>query len=121
MFDPLPSISVDEIDEQMNEAQVKQVDDEYATEMKILPHDKLVQLQSQDEQCAKLIKLLKDNKMSPRKPYFLEKDVLYKIVKEDAVDYEVVLLPKALIGHVLMGAHNNLGHNGIQHTYALIR
>ena len=58
--------------------------------------------------------------MPPRRPYFLEKDVLYRIVKEDAVDYEVVLLPKALIGHVLMEAHNNLGHNGIQCTYALI-
>ena len=44
-----------------------------------------------------------------------------EIVKEDAVDYEVVLLPKALIGHILMEAHNNLGHNGIQYTYALIR
>ena len=75
VLDPLPSISVEEIDEQMNETQVKQVDDENATEVKVLPHDKLVQLQGQDEQCVKLIKLLKDNKLSPTKPYFLEKDV----------------------------------------------
>ena len=76
MFNPLPSISVEEIDEQINETQVKQVDDENTTEMKVVPHDKLVQLQGQDEQCIKLIKLLKDNKLSPRKTYFLEKDVL---------------------------------------------
>ena len=55
VFDPLPSLSVEEIDEQMNETQVKQVNDENATEMKVLPHDKLVQLQGQDEQCVKLI------------------------------------------------------------------
>ena len=81
VFDPLSSLNVEEIDKQMNETQVKLVDDENTTEMKGLPHDKLVQLQGQGEQCAKLIKLLKDNKMSPRKPYFLEKDVLCKIEK----------------------------------------
>ena len=63
VFDPLPPMSVEEIDEQVNETQVKQVDDENATEMEVLPHDKLVQLQGQDEQCVKLIKLLKDNKI----------------------------------------------------------
>ena len=80
-------------------------------------HDTLVKLKGQDEQCSKLIKLLKENKMPSRKPYFLRKDVLHRIVKEDTFDYEVIVLSKALIGHVLMEAHNNLGHNGIQHTY----
>ena len=59
--------------------------------------------------------------MPLRKPYFLKEDVLYRIVKTDNSEYEVAVLPKSLIGHVLMEAHNNLGHNGIQHTYTLIQ
>ena len=43
----------------MDETQVKQVDDENDTEMKVIPHDKLVELQGQDEQCVKLIKIIK--------------------------------------------------------------
>ena len=114
VFDHLPPLSVEEIDEQVTDTPVKQIDDEIAVEMKIIPHDKLVELQGQDEQCAKLIRLLRNNKMPPKIPYILEKYILYRIVKEDTFDYEVVVLPKALIGHVLMEAHNNLGHNGIQ-------
>ena len=41
-------------------------------------------------------------------------------MKEDTFDYEVIVLPKALIAHVLMVAHNNLGQNGMQHTYTLV-
>ena len=59
--------------------------------------------------------------MPPRKPYFLRKDVLHRIMKEDTFDYEVTVLPKALIGQVLMEAHNNLRHNGVQCTNTLIR
>ena len=99
---------------------LKQTNNKNSIGIEILPHGKLVELQCQDE-CTRLIKLLKENKMLPRKPYFLRKDVLYRVVKEDTFDYEVVMLPKALIGHVLMKAHNNLGHNGIQHTYTLVQ
>ena len=42
-------MSVEEIDEQIDDTHVKQVDDENATEMEVLPHDKLVQLQGQDD------------------------------------------------------------------------
>ena len=55
VFDSLPPKSVEEIDEQLNETQVKQLNDENEAEMKVLLHDKLVQLQGQDEQCMKLI------------------------------------------------------------------
>ena len=96
---------MEEIDEKVTDTQVKQIDDESAIEMKIIPHDKLVELQGQDEQCTKLIRL-------PRRCHL--RDILYSIVKEDTFDYKVVVLPKALIGHVLMEGHNNLGHNGIQ-------
>ena len=114
VFDPLPPLSVKEIDEQVTDIPVKQIDDESAVDMKIISHDKLVELQGQDEQCSKLIRLLRNSKMPPKRPHFLEKDILYRIVKEDTFDYEVVVLPKALIRYVLMEAHNNLGHNGIQ-------
>ena len=120
VFDPLPPMSVEEIEEQIIEMNVKQVSNENDVKIEFLPHDKLVELQGQDEQCTKLVKLLKENKMPPRKLYFLRKDVLCRIVKEDTFDYEVIVLPKTLIGHVLMEAHNNLGHNGIQHTYNLV-
>ena len=72
---------------------IKQTNDENNVRIEIMPHDTLVKLQGQDEQCTKLIKLLKENKMPSRKPYFLRKDVLQRVVKEDTFDYEVIVLP----------------------------
>ena len=87
-------MSVEEIEEQIIETNVKQVSDINDVNIEILPHDKLVELQGQDKQCTKLIKLLKENKMPYRKLYFLRKDVLHRIVKEDTFDYEMIVLPK---------------------------
>ena len=104
VFDPLPPMSVEEIEELIIETKVKQVSEKNDANIEILPHDKLVELQSQDEQCTKLIKMLKENKMPHRKLYFLRKDVLHRIVKEDTFDYEVIVLPKTLVGHVFDGS-----------------
>ena len=76
VFDPLPPMSVEEIEEQITRNKCKQTNNENNIGIEILPHDKLVELQDQDEQCTKIIKLLKENKMPPRKPYFLRKKCL---------------------------------------------
>ena len=49
VFDPLPPMSLENGDTQLNETNVKQIDDD---ELWILPHDKLIELQNQDEQCT---------------------------------------------------------------------
>ena len=97
VFDLLSPMSVEEIEEQITETNVKQPNDENNIRIEILLHDKVVESQGQDEQCIKLIKLLRENKMPPRKLYFLRKDVLHRIVKEDTFDYEVIVLPKAVM------------------------
>ena len=63
-------MSVEEIYEQVTDTQVKQIDNKSDIEMKIIPHDKLVELQGQDEQCTKLIRLLRNNKMPLRDHIF---------------------------------------------------
>ena len=94
VFDPLPPMRVEELEEQITKTNIKQTNNENNIGIEILPHDKLLELQDHNKQCTKIIKLLKENKMPPRKPYFLRKDILYRIVREDTSDYEVIVLPK---------------------------
>ena len=79
VFDSLPPIKVEEINKQITETNVKQTNTENDLEIEILAHDKLVELQGQDEQCIKLIKFLKKKKkkMPPRKLCFLRQNVFY--------------------------------------------
>ena len=72
VFDPLLPMSVESTDKQINGMKVKQIDDENKIELGILPHNKLVELQSQDEQCTKLVRLIKENKMPLEKAIFSE-------------------------------------------------
>ena len=92
-----------------------------AASIKLISQDKLRELQAKDYHCMKIAKLLQEGKLQDRKPYFKQGNILYKVVPEGEKAYEVMVLPKALIGHVLMESHNNLGHNGIKRTYVLVR
>ena len=55
VFDVLPPMSVEEIDEQITETNVKQSNEKDNIGIEILPHNKLVELQGQDKLCTKLI------------------------------------------------------------------
>ena len=51
----------------------------------------------------------------------IQKDILRRFVTIENVQFLPIVLPRVLIGHVLSLAHDHLGHNGISHTYAMVR
>ena len=56
-----------------------------------------------------------------RQPYFIEDYILHRIVKKQDHQYEMVVMPRALVPQILHAAHNLLGHNSIGSTYAVIK
>ena len=54
-------------------------------------------------------------------PYTIESDILKCRLTLNGQLYYLIILPRMLIGHVLELAHNKLGHNGISHTYAMLK
>ena len=121
VFDTLPPMTVEEIFEQSVKTNNLGLEPDLAASIELISQDKLKELQAKDDHCMKIAKLLQEGKLQDQKPNFKQGNILYKVVPEGEKAYEVMVLPKALIGHVLMESHNNLGHNGIKRMYALVR
>ena len=83
--------------------------------------ENLIQLQLDDPFCKNIVKQLNKGNIVDRQPYFIEDYILHRIVKEQDHQYEMVVIPRALIPQVLHAAHNLLGHNGIGRTYAVVK
>ena len=78
-------------------------------------------LQDQDTFCHQILTLLRCGKLVDRHMYTIQKDILRRFVTIDNARFLPIVLPRVLIGHVLSLAHDHLGHNGISHTYAMVR
>ena len=78
-------------------------------------------LQDQDTFCHQILILLRCGKLVDRHMYTIQKDILRRFVTIDNARFLPIVLPRVLIGHVLSLAHDHLGHNGISHTYAMVR
>ena len=78
-------------------------------------------LQDQDTFCHQILTLFRRGKLVNKHMYTIQKDILRRIVTIDNAQFLPIVLPHALIGHVLSLAHDHLGHNGINHTYAMVR
>ena len=83
--------------------------------------ENLIQLQLDDPFCKNIVKQLNEGNIFDRQPYFIEDYILHTIVKEQDHQYEMVVMPRALVPQVLHAAHNLLGHNCIGRTYAVIK
>ena len=85
--------------------------------------DELCALQSQDDKCTTLIRMLKNGKLDPV-AYNLQEGVLYRQVIEGGQSFQVIYIPKtpeSLIQVILQTAHDESGHNGFPRTYSAIQ
>ena len=85
--------------------------------------EELRALQSQDNKCTTLIRMLKNGKLDPV-AYNLQEGVLYRRVIEGGQSFQAIYVPKtpeSLIQAILQTAHNESGHNGFPRTYSAIR
>ena len=88
-----------------------------------LTPDKLCALQSQDDKCTTLVRMLKNGKLDPS-VYSLHDGVLYRRVVEGGQAFQAIYVPRtpeSLIQAILQAAHNESGHNGFPRTYSAIR
>ena len=85
--------------------------------------DELHALQSQDDKCTTLIRMLKNGKLDPI-AYSLHEGVLYRRVVEGAQSFQAIYVPRtpqSLIQAILQAAHDEAGHNRFPRTYSAIR
>ena len=85
--------------------------------------EELRTLQSQDDKCTTLIRMLKNGKLDPV-AYNLQEGVLYRRVIEGGQSFQAIYIPKtpeSLIQVILQTAHDESGHNGFARTYSAIR
>ena len=85
--------------------------------------DELCALQSQDNKCTTLIRMLKNGKLDPV-AYSLQEGVLYRRVVEGGQSFQAIYVPRtpeSLIQAILQAAHDESGHNGFPRTYSAIR
>ena len=85
--------------------------------------DELHALQSQDNKCTTLIRMLKNGKLDPL-AYSLHEGVLYRQVIEGGQSFQVIYVPRtpeSLIQVILQAAHDEAGHNGFPRTYSAIQ
>ena len=77
-------------------------------------------LQDQDPFGHQILTLLRQGKLVDGHMYTIQKDILKRLVTTDNARFLPIVLPRVLIGHVLSLTHDQLGHNGISCTYALV-
>ena len=85
--------------------------------------DELRALQSQDNKCTTLIRMLKNGKLDPV-AYSLQEGVLYRRVVEGGQSFQVIYVPRtpeSLIQVILQAAHDESGHNRFPRTYSAIQ
>ena len=83
--------------------------------------DKLIQMQRKDKFCKNLFNQLESGKLSQKNPYYIEEGILKRYIDDKKQRFEVIVLPRELIGVTLQLAHEGMGHNGVPRTYALLR
>ena len=78
----------------------------------------IIQHRSTDYLCI----FIKDNLSLPKhSEYKIENGILYRKTRIRDVLYDTVVVPGKIQGKVLLAAHENLGHMGINKTYAFLR
>ena len=78
-------------------------------------------LQDGDTFCYCILHQVCKEKLLVNHPYKIKNDILKHHLILNEQTYYPIVLPHMLIGHVLELAHNELGHNGISRTYAMLK
>ena len=78
-------------------------------------------LQDRDNFCHRILRHLHKAKHLGGYPYTIDNDILKQRLALNGQLYYPIVQPRMMIGHVLELAHNKLGHNGINCTYAMLK
>jgi transposase InsO family protein len=88
-----------------------------------IPREQLRHLQQEDPECrkqvARLMQLYARGKTCPE--FYIEDGIIMKRLQDNGFQYETIVLPRKLIGPVLLAAHQHAGHNGTNRTYLAVR
>ena len=139
LFDPLPPISTEDVCHTDDIPEITITNPEEVTLTYFDPKDPggdvdrllslldgehyevISSLQDQDTFCHRILQQLRKAKHLVDHPYTIENDILKRRLTLNGQLYYPIVLPRMMIGHVLELAHNKLGHNGISHTYAMLK
>jgi hypothetical protein len=124
-FEELPPVSTTEVNSiWINDIAIKQDPDVTEPPVKAaVPREQLRNLQAEDKECqaqiARLMQLYARAKTCPE--FYIEDGILMKRLQDNGFEYETTVLPRKLVGPVLLAAHHHAGHNGTNRTYIAIR
>ena len=80
----------------------------------------MITLQEKDHSINRLREMWADNKLD-KSVYMMERNILKRIIIEDGILYNPVVLPELLRDCVLILAHDKQGHNGARRIYNSIK
>ena len=78
-------------------------------------------LQAKDAKISNILQWLQVGDLPPD-VYLIEDGILRRrIVEPTGNEFKLIVIPRSLVDHILMTAHNHGGHNGFPRMYAAIR
>ena len=122
-FDTLPSLEVSNI-ETTQDASAHVNNESNANNILLeLPIDNntLSELQQKDIFCANILVQIEKGNIIEGLLYIIQNKLLKRYVTDGNNTCETIVLPRALIAHLLKMAHDNLGHNRTHRTYMLLK
>ena len=120
-FEELPPVEVGEII--VEGVEIKPNPDTFFKEVDLtlpLKSRSIRSLQAKDAKISNILQLQVGD--LPPDVYLIENGILRRrIVETTGNEFKPVVLPRSLVDHILMTAHNHSGHNGFPRMYAAIR
>ena len=78
-------------------------------------------LQAKDAKISNILQWLQVGDLPPQ-VYLIDDGILRRrIVEPTSNEFKLILIPRSLLDHILITAHDHDGHNGFPRTYATIR
>ena len=77
-------------------------------------------LQAKDAKISNILQWLQVGDLPPD-IYLIEDGILRRIVEPTGNEFKLIVIPRCLVDHILMTAHNHGGHNSFPRMYAAIR
>ena len=123
VFEEPTKIEVESIDEMMETITNVQTPTNIDTSAQHLGLDEstIRKLQQQDSFCNNLKNQMEKGNLIEGQPYLYKKEILKRYVEDNGQVFEVTVIPRVMIGQVLKMAHDDLGHNGTNRTYLMLK
>ena len=86
-----------------------------------LSNDTLSKLQQKDMFCNNILNQIEKGNIIEGQLYIVKDKLLKRYVIDGNNTYETTIIPRAITAQVLQMAHDNLGHNGTNRMYTLLK